>query len=389
MSACAVCLAQSLVQNESLGGADRKLLGTTQARKILVTPAQRLTDDLFERSPTAKERITRRVEEIAEDLPRDIGLWSICRHSGDFPERLAVLTEAPLVVYGLGRRELVVTLSREDEERGVAIVGARRASGYGREVAYRMGGDLAAAGVAVVSGMALGIDGAAHRGALRGSGKTIAVLAGGPDRVYPPSHRELHRQIVEYGAVVSERPPGALSRRWGFPARNRLIAAFADLTVIVEGTLSSGARHTIDFAHELGQNPVAVPGPVTSPLSDAPNHLLHEGAPPVRDARDVLDIICGAGGNPRLPGFNDQPAKVVKPPPKPPPEPSLEHPLGDVLRCVRAGDSTLQSIAEGLPELTAREIAGSLGELELKGLVGRDARGGFCPAGSVARGRRA
>lgn len=386
MTACAVCLTHSLVQNESLGGAERELLGTKRARQILSTPAERLTADLFERSPSVHEKISRLAEEIADRLPGKIGLWTICRHGGDYPKRFTDLSEAPLVLYGLGRRELVVSLSEEEQERGVAVVGARRASGYGREVAYRMGGDLAAAGVAVISGMALGIDGAAHRGALLSGGKTIAVLAGGPDRAYPPSHRDLYRQIAENGVVISERPPGALSRRWGFPARNRLIAALADLTVIVEGTLSSGARHTIDFAHELGQNPVAVPGPVTSPLSDAPNQMLHEGALPVRGARDVLDIICGAGGYPRLPGFDDQPPNVGQPPGSPP-EPPLDPPLGDVLRCVRAGDCTLQAIAESLPELTARQIAGSLGELEIKGLIGRAARGGFRPAGAVARGR--
>lgn len=387
MTACAVCLTQSLVQNESLGGAKQELLGTRRARQILATPAEQLTAEFYERSPSTGERISRRVEEISVHLPRETSLWSICHHSGDFPKRLAVLDEAPLVVYGLGRRDLVVALSSEDEERGVAVVGARRASGYGREVAYRMAGDLAAAGVAVISGMALGIDGAAHRGALRGGGKTIAVLAGGPDRVYPPSHRELHRQIVECGAIISERPPGALSRRWGFPARNRLIAALADLTVVVEGTLASGARHTIDFAQQLGQNPVAVPGPVNSPLSDTPNEMLHEGALPVRDARDVLDIICGAGGHPRLPGFDDQPLSIENPS-KSLPEPLLNPPLDAVLRCIRAGDCTLQKVAESLPELTAREIAASLGELELRGLAGRDARGGFHPAGAAVRVRR-
>lgn len=395
MNACKTCLTKSLVLNESLGGSDRKLLGVKGARETMSTPVERLTEELFNRAPAAREQIARAVDEITKTLPGRIGLWSVCSHSGEFPHRLGDLNQSPLVVYGLGNRDLVAALSAENEERGVAIVGARRASGYGRDVAYRMGSDLAAAGVAVVSGMALGIDGAAHRGALRGGGKTIAVLAGGPDRVYPPSHRDLHRQIAELGAVISERPPGALSRRWGFPARNRLIAALADLTVIVEGTHASGARHTIDFAHDLGQNPVAVPGPVTSPLSDAPNQLLFEGALPVRDARDVLDIICGAGGNPRLPGIDGRPPQALASRPRPkrrprparPADPKLDARLSGVLRCVRAGDGTLQSLAESLDGLSARDIASSLGELELIGLVNRDARGAFRPAGEGEEGR--
>ena len=176
----------------------------------------------------------------------------------------------------------------------MTIVGARRATSYGREVARELGRELAAAGMIVVSGLAFGIDGCAHRGALD-AGRTIAVLGCGPDVAYPSSHRTLWRRICETGLVISEFPPGATPWRWTFPARNRIMAALSGMTVVVEAATRSGSLITTDLAADLGRDLGAVPGPVTSRASAGPNGLLASGAHLVRDAQDVLDAMLGPG----------------------------------------------------------------------------------------------
>ena len=146
----------------------------------------------------------------------------------------------------------------------------------------------------VVSGLAFGVDACAHRGAIE-AGRTIAVLGCGPDTAYPAAHRSLWRQICEKGLVISEFPPGAGPWRWTFPARNRIMAALAGMTVVVEAAARSGSLITADLAADLGRDLGAVPGPITSRASAAPNNLLAGGACVVRDAQDVLDAMLGAG----------------------------------------------------------------------------------------------
>ena len=176
------------------------------------------------------------------------------------------------------------------------MVGARRASTYGREVARELGRELAAAGLVVVSGLAFGIDACAHRGALE-SGLTVAVLGCGADVAYPAAHRSLWRRIGESGLVLSELPPGSGAWRWTFPARNRIMAALSGMTVVVEAAERSGSLITADLAADLGRDLGAVPGPVDSRLSAGPNNLLAGGACLVRDAQDVLDAMLGAGAH--------------------------------------------------------------------------------------------
>jgi DNA processing protein len=187
----------------------------------------------------------------------------------------------------VGRGELSV-LEEHPADRTVAIVGSRRATSYGREVARSLARDLAEAGVLVLSGLAFGIDACAHRGALDGDGPTVAVLGCGPDTAYPAAHRALWRQVTEQGAVVSELTPGATPWRWTFPARNRIIAGLAGMTVVVEGAARSGSLVTARLAREAGRELGAVPGPVTARLSTGPNQLLFDGAHLVRGAEDVL-----------------------------------------------------------------------------------------------------
>jgi DNA processing protein len=220
------------------------------------------------------------------------GLEPICRCDPGYPRRLRALEAPPGVLHVAGGLDRFLTLVADEP---VAIVGARRASPYGIDVARALGRGLAGAGLAVISGMALGIDSAAHAGAIAANGPTIAVLPCGPDIVYPRSKRRLHGQIQETGSLVSELPPGAHAWRWTFPARNRIIAGLAAMTIVVEAGERSGALVTVAFARSLGRPIGAVPGRITSPLSRGPNALLAGGAHVVRGPQDVLDHLFGAG----------------------------------------------------------------------------------------------
>ena len=173
----------------------------------------------------------------------------------------------------------------------IALVGARACSSYGRSVTRSLARDLAAAGLVVVSGMARGIDGEAHRGALDAGGVTVAVLGCGVDRDYPAAHSELARRICETGLVVSEYEPGVEPAPWRFPARNRIIAGLCRATVVIEARERSGALITADFALEEGREVLAVPGEITSSLSAGTNALLRLGATPVTCAGDVLEVF--------------------------------------------------------------------------------------------------
>jgi DNA processing protein len=177
------------------------------------------------------------------------------------------------------------------ERDAVAVVGARACSPYGAQVARRLGRELAAAGLVVVSGLARGIDGEAHRGALEAGGLTVAVLGCGIDRDYPAAHAELARRIRERGLVVSEYEPGIEPAPWRFPARNRVIAGLCAATVVVEARERSGALITADLALEEGRDVLAVPGEITASLSAGTNALLKLGAGPCTCAEDVLDLF--------------------------------------------------------------------------------------------------
>jgi DNA processing protein len=247
----------------------------------------------------------------------DVGaVWADLRAAGvsvtvaarpGYPAPLVDDHERPAVVFSLGD-----ALSAVDGRR-VAIVGTRGCTRYGREVAYELGRDLAANGVRVVSGLALGIDGAAHSGVLAAgssAGPPVAVVGSGLDVVYPRRHARLWRDVAAAGAILSEAPLGAAPEAWRFPVRNRIIAALAEVVVVVESPNTGGSRHTVEAAMARDRPVLAVPGPVRSPTSDLPNLLLAEGCHPARDALDVLVALdlapasaAGGGGqaDPRPP----------------------------------------------------------------------------------------
>jgi DNA processing protein len=212
----------------------------------------------------------------------DAGVGIAIRGSAAFPAAFAADDDPPSVVFWQGDLDHLAGAR-------VAIVGTRRATRYGRDVAEELGRSLAGAGVAIVSGLALGIDGAAHAGALAVDGAPpIAVVGSGLDHVYPRAHGPLWRQVARVGVVLSEYPLGAPSAAWQFPARNRLIATLADAVVVVESQATGGAMGTALEAARRGVPVLAVPGPVTAASSDGTNQLLFDGCPPARDAADVL-----------------------------------------------------------------------------------------------------
>lgn len=217
----------------------------------------------------------------------DSGIGVTCLGQPDYPAALRHDPEPPAVLFWMG--DLAVL-----ERPCVAIIGTRQCTSYGREVATQLGQDLAEAGVCVVSGLALGIDGAAHAGALgaRPSGAgPVGVAASGVDRPYPSRHAALWARVATAGAMLSETAPGKAAEPWRFPARNRIIAGLCRAVVVVESHAGGGSMLTVAAAANRGIDILAVPGPVTSPSSVGTNQLLFEGVAPARHAGDVLAAI--------------------------------------------------------------------------------------------------
>ena len=302
-------------------------------------------------APKVADQVLAQVAAVSERrLVADLAAarcWACCRHDTLYPVGLRDAADAPWALIGRGDPALLKGLVPDGV---VTVVGARRASSYGREVACELGRELAAAGLVVASGMAFGIDACAHRGALD-AGQTVAVLGCGADVAYPASHRSLWRRICEHGLVLSELPPGTGAWRWTFPARNRIMAALAGMTVVVEAAQRSGSLITADLATDLGRDLGAVPGPVTSRCSAGPNDLLAGGACLVRDAQDVLDAMLGPGA---------RRAQRTGP--------SLEPGLRSVLEAVERGEETCDAVAAAL-DLSGGEVAAALASLEAAGYV--------------------
>ena len=286
---------------------------------------------------------------------------ALCRHDGAFPSGLVQLPDCPAAIFVRGDPSL---LERLESEPAVTVVGSRDASPYGLGMAHALGRGLAAAGVTVVSGLALGIDAAAHRGCLESGGFAVAVLGGGPDVPYPRSNRKLYDRIAATGLVISEMPPGQRAFRWSFPARNRLMAGLAGMTVVVEATDPSGTLITAQFAEDLNRTVGAVPGRATSRRAAGPNGLLRCGAAVVRGPEDVLDELLGAGAaeSARARAAERQRERL--------PEPERR-----VLDAVEAGEDN-GSIAAAAG-LQAREVRIALARLEAEGLIVRSALGGY------------
>lgn len=265
-----------------------------------------------------------------------------------YPPALVEDIEPPALLFHQGSVDVL------DMHPRVAIVGTRRCSGTGAGVAFELGRDLATAGVVVVSGLATGIDGVAHRGALAAeAAPPIGIVGSGLDVVYPAGQRQLWDNVRAAGVLLSEAPLGARPERWRFPARNRIIAALADVVVVVESHRRGGSLHTVDEADRRGIDVMVVPGSVRNAASSGTNDLLAEGRAPVRDADDVFMALGLVAGTER--------SRVEhRPPPSPDDQP--------VLDAVGWQPSSLDQIALRTG-LAVPRLAGSLDRLRAAGWI--------------------
>lgn len=201
-----------------------------------------------------------------------------------FPQRLTVIPQPPHKLYVIGTIPTYAT--------GVAIVGTRKPTAYGKQVTSMIAERLAERGAVIVSGLAHGVDGIAHQSALRVGGKTVAVLPSGPDQIYPSAHQALAKNIADrHGALISEYEPGAPPLQYRFLERNRLVSGLADIIVITEASIRSGTMNTASHALEQGKDVYAVPGPITSPMSAGCNALIAQGAAPIVNIEQFVDQL--------------------------------------------------------------------------------------------------
>lgn len=231
---------------------------------------------LDHRDPTEAER------ELARC--RQLGIRFYVRGAEDYPTLLSEIFDPPTFLYCQGSVE-------PRDELSLAIVGSRRCTPYGLRTAERLATTLALAGVTIVSGLARGIDGAAHRGALRAGGRTLAVLATGLSSIYPPEHEPLARQVADNGGLITEMPLDQKPIAGLFPQRNRIISGLSAAVLIVEASRKSGALHTARHALEQGREVMVVPGPIDSAASEGCHDLIRDGATLVRNADDILSAI--------------------------------------------------------------------------------------------------
>jgi DNA processing protein len=307
------------------------------ASASLVKQGLRIDDPDRERE--VREPLT--VERVQKGL-------ALYRHSAltladdDYPELLRHLPDPPLALFYRGNPALL-------QKTAVAMVGSRRASAYGLNAARHLAAQLAAAGVAVVSGLARGIDGAAHTATLDAGGDTIAVLGTGIDVVYPRSHRKLFDAIAERGLIVTELAPGMPPVSANFPVRNRIISGLAMATVIVEATGRSGSLITARMAAEQGRNVCAVPGTIFAPGAEGTNRLIQYGAKLVHDVNDILEELPG------LPRVLSVPATVP------------DSPLREVLDVFARDEAThIDAAAERL-QTSVAALSDAVLQLELGG----------------------
>jgi DNA processing protein len=282
------------------------------------------------------------------DRCRELGIGVLSLGSPGYPAALAADPEPPVVLFHLGDPEVL-------QHPAVAVVGTRRPTGYGLRTAESLGHELALNGVSVVSGLALGIDAAAHRGAIiSDSTPPVAVVGSGLDSPCPARNRSLARQVARQGLLISEVPPGVPAAPWRFPVRNRIIAALAGVVVVVESSVRGGSMHTVREALTRDRPVLAVPGPVDSPASAGTNFLLAEGAHPCLSADDLLSAAGLPGGS----AHQQQ-------------RDTRARPTGDAARVLEQlgwGPTSPTSLARRAG-VDFSELAGALAELERNGWI--------------------
>jgi DNA processing protein len=277
-----------------------------------------------------------------------VGATILLQGDAGYPAAALDLAHPPRLLFALGSAELL-------RGKCVGIVGTRHSSTSGDRIAWQIAGTLARAGAVVVSGMAFGIDAAAHRGAMDAGGGTIAVLGGGADVPYPRAHAGLHERIVREGVVISEMPLGARPGKGAFPRRNRIIAALAETLVVIEAGERSGALITARNALDLGRNVAVVPGPIDSPRHVGSNRLLADGASIIARVEDVLSIAgieTARRGEPQAVPVADSGDRASQ----------------TILEAVRAGASDIEDLGR-TTRLPARDFASAMSALELAGRI--------------------
>lgn len=277
---------------------------------------------------------------------QELGINVVTLADSNYPELLMEIYDPPAVLYFRGELE-------ELKGAAVAVVGSRKATAYGRNAAIKISRDLAAAGVAVISGMARGIDTCAHLGALEGGGRTYAVLGCGLDICYPPENKKLMARIERHGAVISEFPPGTRPRPAHFPMRNRIISGLSQAVLIVEAAEKSGALITADCALEQGRDVFAVPGSINSLTSRGCHRLLREGAGIAEGAEDILSALglAGAVCSKPLPELTEEQQKILR---------NMEY---EPLHIDRLAEACCMPAAELLAILVEMEINGLVKKL--------------------------
>jgi DNA processing protein len=307
------------------------------------------------------------------ELMLNAGAMLICQSDPRYPAALRRIYDPPAVLFARGRLELLSSI-------GVGVVGTRRPTPYGIAAAERLSADLARAGVAIVSGMARGIDTAAHRACLSAGGQTIAVLGCGVDVVYPSENKKLAAEIVLKGLILSEFPMGATAFPQNFPIRNRIISGMTCGLLVVEGAQYSGSAITARLAMEQGREVFAVPGNITSKMSWGPNLLIKQGAKLVQDWNDIVVELPQAEqrrlideGRQRImnQGFTDDPESSGIPSASQPSESGLQSVAarGILQRLKTDAAIHLDTLVESMEEASPSEIIAALFELEILGFV--------------------
>jgi DNA processing protein len=362
-SACIDCLRRAWLVRDLAGHIENAVADAagSRARDLLALEDRDLARALARGAAPAVLATARGrdPDEMREAIER-ARAWACCTHHRAYPAALRPVPDHPPVLFGLGDPDRLERLA----EPSVTVVGARRASAYGRGFATDFARELGAAGLPVISGMALGIDSCAHRGALDAGGLTAAVLGSGVDVPHPVRMRKLYGEVVEHGLVLSELPPGTRPWRWTFPARNRIMAGLAAMTVVVEARKRSGSLITSGMANDLGREVGAVPGQVGGSLAAGTNDLLHEGAHVVRGVADVLDALIGAGAV-----RSDRKAEPTR-------GPALDAALSETLEVIERGAATPDAVARASGQ-PGRRAAAALARLELMGYVAADASGRY------------
>jgi DNA processing protein len=349
MHACDDCLRRSWLMSVLTGYLDARRYDLQRLTRLLA-----LTDGDLMTALNAHKREDLN-QEYEEFDPRSVRLngctAAVCKHDQHYPYMLSQVQAlgAPAVLYLAGDVEHFKSMFAEP---AVAIMGIRKATDYGIEIARSMARDLTAAGVPVISAMSEGIPAASHLGALDAGGPTLTVMPGAVDVCYPANRRALYQTLQASGCAISELPCGCRPRRWCFPARNRIVTGLAQLVVVIEADKTPVDLMTANFAKTLGKTVAAVPGRVTSSSSRGSHTLITEGARLVEGAQDVLDLLYGVG------------ARHV-----PPPGPELEPALQAILEKVGAGHDTVGKLSS--TGLEAQEALMAVTELELMGKLTR------------------